>query len=86
MIYLPDTNACIRYLNPAASAVKLRFQSAAPQDIALCDIVKMELYHGAYRSARQASNLALLRHFWRMPERRLVLMTCKLRRLRLPTT
>ncbi len=64
MIYLPDTNACIRYLNPAASAVKRRFQSASPQDIALCDIVKMEMYYGAYRSARQADNLALLRQFF----------------------
>ena len=64
MIYLPDTNACIRYLNPAASAVTRRFQSAAPQDIALCDIVKMELYYGAYRSARQADNLALLGQFF----------------------
>lgn len=64
MIYLPDTNACIRYLNPISSPVTRRFQSVVARDVALCSIVKMELYYGAYRSARQAENLTLLRQFF----------------------
>ena len=64
MIYLPDTNACIRYLNPPASPVTKKFNAAMPGDIALCDIVKMELYYGAYRSSRQQNNLALLSQFF----------------------
>ncbi len=57
MNYLPDTNACIRYLNVPASPVVTKFNQTAPGDIALCDIVKMELYYGAYRSSRQQNNL-----------------------------
>ncbi len=64
MIYLPDTNACIRYLNVPASPVAVKFNQTAPRDIALCDIVKMELYYGAYRSSRQQSNLAVLKMFF----------------------
>jgi tRNA(fMet)-specific endonuclease VapC len=33
-------------------------------DIALCDVVKAELYYGAYRSSRQESNLALYETFF----------------------
>ncbi len=64
MLYLPDTNACIRYLNKPGSPVAEKFASAAPGDIALCNIVKMELYYGAYRSSRQQDNLALLKQFF----------------------
>ena len=64
MIYIPDTNACIRYLNKPDSSVAKKFAATPPGDIALCDIVKMELYYGAYRSSRQQDNLALLRKFF----------------------
>jgi tRNA(fMet)-specific endonuclease VapC len=30
----------------------------------LCDVVKFELYYGAYRSSRQQQNLALLEQFF----------------------
>ena len=64
MIYIPDTNACIRYLNKPDSPVAKKFVATPSSDIALCDIVKMELYYGAYRSARQSDNLALLKQFF----------------------
>lgn len=64
MIYLPDTNACIRYLNPVDSPLARKMRAVAPQDIALCGIVKMELYYGAYRSSHQADNLTLLERFF----------------------
>jgi tRNA(fMet)-specific endonuclease VapC len=60
MIYLPDTNAWIAYVNPGASAVKSRFRAHPPTDIVFCSVVKAELLYGAHRSSRQANNLHLL--------------------------
>jgi tRNA(fMet)-specific endonuclease VapC len=60
MIYLPDTNAWIAYVNPGTSAVKARFRAHRPADIAFCAVVKAELLYGAYRSSRRADNLRLL--------------------------
>ena len=60
MIYLPDTNAWIAYVNPGASVVKSRFRAHPPADIIFCSVVKAELFYGAYRSSRQADNLHLL--------------------------
>ncbi len=34
------------------------------QDVVLCDIVKAELYYGAYRGTRLESNLALYQEFF----------------------
>jgi tRNA(fMet)-specific endonuclease VapC len=60
MIYLPDTNAWIAYVNAGASAVKSRFRAHPPTDIMFCSVVKAELLYGAYRSSRRADNLRLL--------------------------
>jgi len=60
MLYLPDTNVWIHHLNPASSIVKAKLSAHPPSQIALCDVVKAELYYGAYKSARQKENLALL--------------------------
>lgn len=60
MLYLPDTNVWIHHLNPAPSIVKAKLQSHSPSQIALCDVVKAELYYGAYKSARREANLAIL--------------------------
>lgn len=59
-MWLLDTNAWIAYLNSRPSPVKARIKSVAAGDIWLCDIVKAELYYGAFKSQRQAANLALL--------------------------
>ncbi|MCB9129218.1 MAG: type II toxin-antitoxin system VapC family toxin [Ardenticatenales bacterium] len=60
MMWMPDTNAWIRYLNPQSSSVKGHFLKHSPNSIFLCDIVKAELYFGAFKSARRDENLALL--------------------------
>jgi tRNA(fMet)-specific endonuclease VapC len=60
MMYLPDTNAWIAYVNPGASAVKARFRAHPPADIPFYSVVKAELLYGAYRSSRRADNLRLL--------------------------
>ncbi len=50
MIYLLDTNVCIRYLNGRSQAVKERLQATNADDLAVCSVVKAELFYGAMRS------------------------------------
>jgi len=60
MIFLPDTNVWIRFLNPGENMVKDRFLAADPSTIWLCAVVKAELFFGAMKSSRIPENLALL--------------------------
>ena len=60
MIFLPDTNVWIRFLNPGENRVKKRFLSADPSTICLCSVVKAELFFGALKSTRIKENLGLL--------------------------
>ena len=55
MSYLLDTNACIHLLNNSDSPVKVRLAAARPQDVALCAIVKAELYSGEAESCKSLS-------------------------------
>ncbi len=48
MIYLLDTNTCIQYLTGRNSLVVEKLKAHKPSDIVLCDVVKSELYYGAY--------------------------------------
>jgi tRNA(fMet)-specific endonuclease VapC len=63
VIYLLDTNACIVYLNRPVSGVRRRLQSLSPQDIAVCSVVKAELFYGAMRSNNPTRTLALQEAF-----------------------
>lgn len=56
MIYLLDTNTCIQYINRRNQTVHRYITSRSPDDIAICDIVKFELYFGAYNSSRVEEN------------------------------
>jgi predicted nucleic acid-binding protein len=62
-MWLPDTNAWIRFLNPQASPVKSHFSMRATADIFLCDVVKGELYYGAFKSTRCEANSTPVIHF-----------------------
>ena len=64
MIYLLDTNACIQYLTRRNSPIVNRLAALPRQDVVLCDVVKAELYYGAYRGSRLESNVALYRVFF----------------------
>lgn len=64
MTYLLDTNACISYLNNRNSPIASRLARIRPDEVFLCQIVKAELYYGAYKSTQRKSNLALLAHFF----------------------
>jgi tRNA(fMet)-specific endonuclease VapC len=71
MMWLPDTNVWIAYLNPKPSAVKQAMRARPASAIYLCDVVKAELFFGAYKSQRMEANLALLedlfQHFNSVP-------------------
>lgn len=64
MIYLLDTNTCILYLTRRNSAVVEKLTTIPRQDIVLCDVVKAELYYGAYKGTRLERNLALYQEFF----------------------
>jgi len=63
MRYLLDTNACITYLNDPASSVAVHLQRLIPSDIAVCSVVRAELYFGALRSRAPARSTASVRAF-----------------------
>ncbi|BAY02354.1 PIN domain-containing protein [Anabaena sp. CCAP 1446/1C] len=50
MIYLLDTNVCARYLNGKSLAIRQRLGSTNIADIAVCSVVKGELFYGAMKS------------------------------------
>jgi len=64
MIYLLDSNACIVYLKYADSSVRYRLDSLEPTDIAVCSVVKSELFYGAMKSVKREENLAKQRKFF----------------------
>lgn len=64
MMWLLDTNAWIGYLNSRPSPLKERIKHKPIEMIWLCDIVKAELYYGAFKSQRQSANLSLLRELF----------------------
>jgi tRNA(fMet)-specific endonuclease VapC len=62
-MYLLDTNTCIVYLKSPDSSVRRRLESIAPDEIAVCSVVKAELFYGAMRSRHPDRNLALQQEF-----------------------
>jgi tRNA(fMet)-specific endonuclease VapC len=63
MTYLLDTNICIAYLNGRSSNVVQRLRDVSPSEIAVCSVVKAELFYGAMRSRNPARTLAQQRVF-----------------------
>jgi len=63
-MYLLDTNTCIQYLTGRSDNVINKFKTTARQNIYLCDVVKSELYYGAFRSVKKEQNLALYELFF----------------------
>lgn len=57
MTFLLDTNVCIRYLTGRSEKVKQRLQEIQPDQIAVCSVVKAELFYGARRSNNPEKSL-----------------------------
>lgn len=64
MIYLLDTNTCIGYINRRSQSIYQHILAVSADDVCICDIVKFELYYGAYKSSRTAENLQNLDNFF----------------------
>lgn len=64
MMYLLDTNTCIGYLNRRSLSIYQYFLAVSADDVCICDIVKFELYYGAYKGSRTAENLQNLSDFF----------------------
>ncbi|MEG4395953.1 type II toxin-antitoxin system tRNA(fMet)-specific endonuclease VapC [Microcoleus sp. BROC3] len=63
MIYLLDTNTCIGYLNGRSIGVLRRLQALPSQDVAVCSVVKTELFYGSMRSNNPGRSLAQQQDF-----------------------
>ncbi|QWF71555.1 type II toxin-antitoxin system VapC family toxin [Methylomonas paludis] len=57
MSFLLDTNVCVVYLNQPDSKVGKQLLSRHPHDIAVCSVVKSELFYGAMKSQRPQQTL-----------------------------
>jgi tRNA(fMet)-specific endonuclease VapC len=55
--YLLDTNTCIRYLNGRSPSIKAHLAQCVNSDVAVCSVVKAELYFGAARSNNPVATL-----------------------------
>jgi tRNA(fMet)-specific endonuclease VapC len=64
LIYLLDSNVCIRLINNSSPAVTNRLAAQQPEDILVSTITQLELYYGAYRSVQQERNLEILQRFF----------------------
>lgn len=64
MIYLLDTNVCIKLLNKNNIAVVNKLKTHLPEKICLSTIVQFELYYGAYKSSNLEQNLVKLERFF----------------------
>ena len=64
-MWLRDTNLWIAYLNPRPSPVKQAMRAHPASAISLCDVVKAELFFGAFKSQRVEANLAVLEDLFR---------------------
>jgi len=61
--YLLDTNVCARYLNGRSLVIRERLQSTNVEDIAVCSVVKAELFYGAMKSNNPQITLARQQQF-----------------------
>jgi tRNA(fMet)-specific endonuclease VapC len=64
MNYLLDSNVCIVFLNGRSDKLKQQFLAREPDEIALCSVVKAELYFGAMKSQNSAKSLLKIEAFF----------------------
>lgn len=63
MRYLLDTNVCVMYLNGRSTLVRDRLHSVSLEEMAVCSIVKAELFYGALRSNNPTRTLERQQNF-----------------------
>lgn len=63
LLYLLDTNVCIVYLKGKSSNVNQRLKSLKRNNIAVCSVVKAELFYGSIRSNNPKKALQVQKAF-----------------------
>ena len=63
LLYLLDTNVCIVYLKGKSDRVRQRFSELERNNIAVCSIVKAELFYGSMRSNNPKKALRVQQSF-----------------------
>lgn len=63
LLYLLDTNVCIVYLKGKSSNIDRRLRSLKRNNIAVCSIVKAELFYGSIRSNNPKKALQVQKAF-----------------------
>lgn len=63
LIYLLDTNVCILYLKGRSQNINNHIDNLEPEKIAVCSVVKAELFYGSMKSNNPKKNLNLQKSF-----------------------
>ena len=63
--YLLDTNACIVYIRNSQSGVRRRLERLPKSEIAVCSIVKAEMFYGSMKSQNPSVSLAVQQKFFK---------------------
>lgn len=62
--YLLDTNACIVYIKNFQSGVRRKLEIIPKLNVAVCSIVKAEMFYGSMKSQTPQKSLAIQRKFF----------------------
>ena len=62
--YLLDTNACIVYIRNLHSGVRRKLESLPKSEIAICSIVKAEMFYGSMKSENPQKSLMIQQKFF----------------------
>lgn len=62
--FLLDTNVCVAFLDGVSPKLGDRWLATPAEDLALCSVVKAELFHGAWASQDPLANRARLERFF----------------------
>ncbi|MBS9391451.1 MAG: type II toxin-antitoxin system VapC family toxin [Dolichospermum sp. WA123] len=65
LIYLLDTNVCIMYLKGRSQNISHHIDNLEPEKIAVCSVVKSELFYGSMRSNNPRKSLNIQKSFLR---------------------
>ncbi len=63
--YLLDTNACIVYIRNSQSGVRHKLELLPKSEIAVCSIVKAEMFYGSMKSQNPKGSLAVQQKFFK---------------------
>lgn len=63
MTYLLDTDTCVLYLARRSVKVRRRLEATPVKEVAVCSMVKAELFYGAWKSNNPQRTIATQRQF-----------------------